>query len=162
MICIIAALGENGVIGSKKGLPWDIPEEYAQFLNQVRGNTVIMGRVSWEIFGADLPETRFIVVSSSRAESKGVKTVASIEEAVQAAKTFPEPIFIAGGAKIYKAGLKFADEMHLSFIKGKHSGNVFFPDFNQDDWIITKTEDHREFIYREYSRTKWRSHVIVK
>ena len=53
-----------------------------------------------------------------------------MDEAISLAKTYPEKIFIAGGAMIYKEGLKFADRMHLSFIKGNYKGNVLFPDFN--------------------------------
>jgi len=154
MICIISAIGKNGVIGSKQGLPWNIPEEYTQFINQVRGNTMIMGRVSWEIFGADLPDTRIIVVSSSLSESRGVETVASIEEAIQVAKSYPEPIFFAGGARIYQEGLKFADEMHLSFIKGEHSGDVFFPVFDDSDWRVTKSQEYTDFVYKEYLRIR--------
>jgi len=152
MFCIISAIGEGGVIGSEKGLPWDIPEEYNQFLDHVRGNTVIMGRVSWEIFGADLPETRFIVVSRGLNESQGVIVAAGMKEAVDVAREFPEPVFIAGGSEIYKEGLKYADKMYLSFIKGKYTGNRYFPEFDKMKWKETKSIDHNEFVYKEYER----------
>ena len=152
MICIISAIGEGGVIGSEKGLPWDIPEEYNQFLNHVRENTVIMGRVSWEIFGADLPETRFIVVSRGMAETPGIIVAAGMKEAVDMAREFPEPVFIAGGSEIYKEGLKYADKMYLSFIKGKYTGNRYFPEFDKMKWKETKSFDHPEFVYKEYER----------
>lgn len=152
MICIISAIGEGGVIGSEKGLPWEIPEEYNQFLDQVRGNTVIMGRVSWEIFGADLPDTRFIVVSRGMTESQGVIVADGLKKAVDIALKFPEPVFIAGGSQIYREGLTFADRMHLSFIKGKYTGNRYFPEFDKSKWKETKSIDHPEFVYREYER----------
>lgn len=152
MICIISAIGEGGVIGTGKGLPWDIPEEYNKFLNHVRGNTVIMGRVSWEIFGADLPETRFIVVSRGMQEKPGVIVATSVWEAVAIAQEFPEPVFIAGGSQIYEEGLKYADRMYLSFIKGKHEGNRYFPEIDSLKWRETKSIDYPEFVYKEYSR----------
>lgn len=75
-----------------------------------------------------------------------------MDEAIRLAKTFPEKIFIAGGAMIYNEGLKFANRMHLSFIKGRFTGNILFPDFNPDKWDITKTKEHTDYIYKELIR----------
>lgn len=152
MIIIISAIGEGRVIGSEKGLPWHIPEEYNQFLDHVRGNTIIMGRVSWEIFGADLPDTRFIVVSGQMPKKEGAIVVRSMEEAVREAQKYPEPVFIAGGSGIYKEGLNYADKMYLSFIKGKYDGDRFFPEFDQSEWLEYKSVDQERFVYKEFIR----------
>ena len=152
MVYIIAAMGTGRVIGSKRGLPWHYPEEYRQFLDQVRGKTMIMGRISWEIFSADLPETRFVVVSSEMKPSEGILTASSVREAIDIASEFPEDIFIAGGAGVYKDGIKFADRMHLSFIKGKYEGDRFFPEFRSEDWEILSREERPDYIYVEYGR----------
>ena len=53
-LILISAMTRDRVIGKDRALPWNIPEEYAHFLAQVRGNTVLMGRTSYEIFGPDL------------------------------------------------------------------------------------------------------------
>ena len=60
---IIAALGENRVIGKGDGLPWSIPGEYRHFLDTVRGATMIMGRRSYSIFGPDLSTAHNLVLS---------------------------------------------------------------------------------------------------
>ncbi len=72
-LILISAMTRSRVIGKDRALPWNIPEEYEHFLGQVRGNTVIMGRTSYEIFGPDLPDSRLVVVSSS------VKSLADAE-----------------------------------------------------------------------------------
>ena len=41
---VIGAMAMNHVIGSGDGMPWDVPEEYAQFLRFIDGQTVIIGR----------------------------------------------------------------------------------------------------------------------
>ena len=41
---IIGAMSTDHVIGSGEGMPWDVPEEYAQFLRFIDGQTVIIGR----------------------------------------------------------------------------------------------------------------------
>ena len=152
MVIIISAIGEGGVIGSDKGLPWHIPEEYNQFLDHVRGNTIIMGRVSWEIFGADLPDTRFIVVSDSMKQQEDATVVRSMKEAVEEALKYPEPVFIAGGSRIYEEGLRYADKMYLSYIKGKYEGDRFFPEFDSADWFEYKSVDRERFVYKEFIR----------
>jgi dihydrofolate reductase len=152
MIIVISAIGQKGVIGSDKGLPWKIPEEYNKFLDHVRGNTIIMGRKSWEIFGVDLPDTRFIVVSSRLEPSEGLLVARSVSEAIKIGQKFPQDIFIAGGSRIYHDGIPLADRMYLSFIKKEYSGDVFFPYFNSDEWVTTKTEEYTEFIYKEFTK----------
>jgi CRP-like cAMP-binding protein len=65
---IILAMSRNRVIGSGKGMPWSVPDEYRQFLDFVRGQSVIMGRRSFEIFGSDLGETSNFVISRTTKE----------------------------------------------------------------------------------------------
>ena len=62
---IISAMTRDRVIGRRGGLPWSIPDEYEQFLAHVRGQAVIFGRKSYEIFGGDLPDAELFVVSRS-------------------------------------------------------------------------------------------------
>ena len=66
-LILISAMTRDRVIGRDRALPWSIPEEYEHFLSHVRGNTVLMGRTSYEIFGPDLQDTRMIVVSRALA-----------------------------------------------------------------------------------------------
>ena len=41
---IISAMSSDRVIGSGNGMPWNVQEEYEQFLRYVDGQAVIMGR----------------------------------------------------------------------------------------------------------------------
>ena len=54
VLIVISAMSRERVIGQGEGMPWDVPAEFDQFLGFIRDQTVIMGRRSWEIFGADL------------------------------------------------------------------------------------------------------------
>lgn len=63
---IISAMSRDRVIGSGEGMPWNVPEEYQQFLSFVEDQTVIMGRRSYEIFGPDLTSAHTVVVSRWR------------------------------------------------------------------------------------------------
>ncbi len=97
-VIIIAAMGSNRVIGQGAGMPWNVPDEYDQFLRLIEGQTVIMGRRSWQIFGADLTSAHNIVVSRSVNEIEGATVVNGVDAALETARGFGKTVFSAGGA----------------------------------------------------------------
>lgn len=151
MIIIIAAIGSNRVIGNGKGLPWHIPSEYNQFLDHIKDQTVIMGRRSFEIFKRDMLPERMVVVSRTLNTDRA-EVFRSFPEALEYSKKFPEDVFICGGQSIYEESLPLADYMYLSFIRGEHAGNVYFPEFEEEEWSVQKREEHVEFLFIIYKR----------
>jgi dihydrofolate reductase len=151
MVIVIAAIGSNRVIGTGNGLPWHIPSEYRQFLSYIKGQTMLMGRISYELFkNVSLPQ-RMVIVSKSL-ETDRVPVFLTFQEALSYARTFPEDVYICGGQSIYEESLKHADYLYLSFIKGEHQGNVYFPEFGEEDWIVEKKEERDEFDFVIYRR----------
>ncbi len=151
-IIIISAMSKDQVIGTQDGMPWNVSEEYQQYLRFVRGQTVIMGRKTYEIFGEDLDVARILVISRNYPESDQYTVFSSLEDALQYAKSFDETIFVAGGASIYKQALAYADFMYLSEIKGDFEGIAYFPAFDHTRWEITQEIDHEKFTFRIYQR----------
>ena len=149
---VISAMSETRVIGSGQGMPWSVPEEYQQYLNFVKGQTIIMGRTSFEIFAKDLDCEHKIVVSRSLKNLPDAIVCPSVESAIEKAKTFDKTIFSAGGSSIYTQTIPLADTMYLSIIKGEFEGDAFFPEFNPDDWLVEKREEHDEFDFFVYQR----------
>jgi dihydrofolate reductase len=152
---IIAAMGPRGVIGSGEGMPWHVPEEYEQYLRFVSGETVIMGRRSWEIFGKDLTTTRNIVVSRS-SQVEGALTVPSLELALARAEELGRTVFIAGGASIYAQALErdWVDEMYLSTIYGDFTGDSFFPAWDERGWEVVRRQAHARFEFVQWRRRR--------
>ena len=151
---IIGAMSTGHVIGSGNGMPWEVPEEYAQFLRLIDGQTVIIGRRSYEIFGAGLTSAHTLVVSRSAGDAIGAVAVASVEDALRMAHTFNKTVFSAGGASIYAQTVPLADTMYLSYIKGTFSGDAYFPTFSERDWIVERREDHPRFEFVVYQRKR--------
>ena len=149
---IISAMSTDRVIGSGDGMPWSVPEEYQQFLGYVEGQTVIMGRRSYEIFGPDLTSAHNIVISRSGTEQEGVVVCGSIEEATEKATSFGKTVFSAGGATIYAQTLSLAEAMYISHIKGNFSGDAYFPEFDEDEWDVVERRDHEGFEFVHYRR----------
>lgn len=149
---IIGALSADHVIGSGDGMPWDVPEEYAHFLRLIEGQTVIIGRRSYEIFGASLTSAHTVVVSRSTATLPGAVVAASVEDAVREAEALGRTVFSAGGASIYAQTIPLADAMYLSYIKGDYTGDARFPPFDAREWTVERREDHPRFEFVVYRR----------
>lgn len=153
-VIIIAAMGTNRVIGSGNGMPWNVPEEYQHFVTSTRGQIIIIGRRSYEIFGPDLQCSDCYVVTRSQSDFPSAKTASSLEAAISLAQQNQagRKIYIAGGASIYQQALPLVEAMHLSYIKGQFDGDSFFPEFNKADWLIARDEDRGTYRYVEYVR----------
>ena len=149
---IISAMSNDRVIGSGDGMPWNVPEEYKQFLSYVDGQVVIMGRRSFEIFGADLRHTTNIVVSRSAAEIEGARVCSTVHGAIASARATGKTVFSAGGAMIYEQTVPLASDMYLSFIKGHFTGDTYFPRFDARAWEVVEKRDHEAFEFVHYRR----------
>lgn len=149
---IISAMSKDRVIGSGNGMPWSVPEEYRQFLELVDGQTILMGRRSYEIFGPDLKSSTNIVISRSAGAIEGALVCGSIEDAVEKAASFGKTVFSAGGATIYEQTLPLASDLYLSFIKGDFSGDTYFPAFDESEWEVVARRDRDAFEFVHYRR----------
>jgi dihydrofolate reductase len=155
-LILISAMTRGRVIGRNNALPWDIPEEYEQFLRRVRGSTVLMGRTSYEIFGRDLRESTLIVVSRSLDRLPAAEIRPSVESAIELARSYGGRIFSAGGATIYRQTLPLADALYLSIVKRDYTGDTHFPEFDPAEWVVVQTEDHPRYEFRVYQRRQRR------
>lgn len=149
---IISAMAANRVIGRGDGMPWDVPEEYEHFLRIIDGETVVIGRRSYEIFGASLTSAHNVVVSRSAVSMPGATVSSSVPEAVRMAKSLGRTVFSAGGASIYAQTIPLADAMYLSCIKGEFTGDAHFPAFDERDWVVERREEHARFVFVVYRR----------
>ena len=142
------------VIGNEDGLPWNLPKEYQQFLDKTRGQTIVMGRKTYEIFGGDLTSQHNIVVSRSGGEFDAATTVGSMEEAIEKAKATRCRVYICGGASIYEQALQIEQiaQMDLSIIKESPEGDSYFPEFDKSKWELTAREDRDGYEFVRYAR----------
>lgn len=151
MIGLIVARSKNNVIGKNGQIPWKIKGEQKQFRELTTGNAVVMGRKSYEEIGHPLPNRMNIVVSS-RANYAGenLVTVRSLQEAIAA--TGDVDVYVAGGYGLYVEAISMVDKMYITEIDMEiKDGDVFFPEFDKNDFDITVGETTGEDI--KYTRT---------
>lgn len=152
-ISIIVAMTRDRVIGSKGSLPWQLPDEMQLFKRLTMGSTVIMGRNTYASIGGPLPGRENIVVSRSLHELPGGRLCKDFREAMTVAGRIGRPVFVIGGGQLYREALPTASTLHVSWIKSKYSGDVYFPELLDDEWVVSETVEYPDFCYNKYLRT---------
>lgn len=153
-IVIISAMSRDRIIGSGDGMPWHVPEEYQHFLDTTAGQTIIIGRRSFEIFGPTLTSEHCYVVTRGESTFKNAFTANSLQSALDQAKRHGRTVYVSGGASIYSAAIGLVDSMQLSYIDGEFSGDTYFPDVDEADWTVTRREDRGSYEFVEYLRKR--------
>ena len=151
---IIAALTRDRVIGRNNAMPWRIRAESAHFYRTTVGHTLIFGRKTFESIGGGtpLPKRKTVVVSRSLPETEGIDVCRTLDGAIEKARSYKRKIFVGGGGEIYRQTLPLADKLYLSYVKKNYPGDDYFPEFNENEWEVTKKEDHSEFTFVAYKR----------
>lgn len=143
-ISLIAAVADNRAIGYMNKLIYWLPNDLKRFKALTTGNTIIMGRRTFESLpkGA-LPNRRNIVLSTSgKADDfPGCDLFGSLDEALTHC-TSDEDIYIIGGGSLYKEAISRADRLCLTLIHDTpEHADTFFPEY-ENDWTETWREDH--------------------
>ena len=134
-ISMIAAMTEDRVIGIKNTLPWKLPNDMKWFRQNTMGKPIVMGRKTFESFGAKaLPgRTNIIITRDESYQAEDSIVVHSVDEALKAAGDVEEVIII-GGASFYEQMLPKADRLYLTFVQAELEGDAWFPEINNNDW----------------------------
>lgn len=149
MLALIAAVSKNNVIGNKGVIPWKIKGEQKRFKELTTGNTVIMGKRSFEEIGKPLPNRRTIVISSTASyQAENCITLESLAEAI--AYVREEDAFVAGGEQLYREALPLVDVMYLTRIDLEVEGDTYFPDFREEEFELVSEEGFEGEISYQY------------
>jgi dihydrofolate reductase len=139
IVSMIAAVASNRVIGKNNDLPWHLPDDMKYFMQTTKSHHCIMGRKNYDSIPEKfrpLPNRTNIVVTRQRGfTAQGCLVVNTLEQGLEIAAASLEPeIFIIGGAEIYRLGLPYANRLYLTEIHSAVAGDIFFPEFNKNDW----------------------------
>jgi len=155
----IAAISLNHVIGKDGKVPWNIPEDLRRFMRLTRGNTVLMGRKSYESLGKLLPERRNVVLSSK--QIPGVETYSTIDAALAALKN-QDTVFVIGGGQIFAQILGRVDSLLLTLVEREVGGDTFFPPYEElvkSQFVLLHEERHEGYTYLDYERKRTKKEV---
>ena len=136
-ITLIAAFDKNKAIGVEGDLPWHLSSDLKHFKKITTGNTIVMGRKTFDSIGKALPNRKNIVLTrNEKWNFEGVFTIHNANEIFEHCNDYEE-IFVIGGAEIYKEFLEIATKMILSYVETEvEFADAFFPEFNPKNWKI--------------------------
>jgi dihydrofolate reductase len=160
MISIIVAVSEDWGIGKDNELLWHISEDLKRFKKLTSGNTVIMGKKTWESLPRrPLAGRKNVVLTDNPQESiENSVTAYSIEDALS--KCGPdEEIFIIGGGSIYRQFMPVTGRLFITHVHKKAPADVYFPRIDPEIWNVVEEEEFRAsetneipYTYRIYQR----------
>jgi dihydrofolate reductase len=135
IVSLIAAMAENRVIGIENKLPWKLPADMKWFREKTMGKPIVMGRKTFESFGAKpLPgRTNIIVTRDKNYQAENCIVVNSFDDALEAAHGVDE-VMIIGGASFYAQTLPYADRIYLTVIHQEFEGDAWFPAYESTRW----------------------------
>tara|TARA_R110000851_G_scaffold317849_1_gene481494 strand:- start:828 stop:1307 length:480 start_codon:yes stop_codon:yes gene_type:complete len=130
-------------IGYQGEMPWHIKEELQLFRQITTGNTVIMGRKTFQSIGhKELPNRRNIILTRDMGYDieYGVECAHSKSSIIDS-----DDIFIIGGAEIYSLFLDQITDFYISFIKSDYKTDTklsFKPEKVFDDHEVIFENRH--------------------
>lgn len=157
---IIAAVSENGAIGKDNKLLWDIPADLKRFREITTGNTVIMGRKTWESLPQSvrpLKNRRNVVLTRTPGYiATGAEIYSDIGDIPFSEG---EKLFIIGGSHVYAEFVQYADVMHITYVGGNYDADSFFPDIDPLEWDVDvgqpNTHEGKTFSFVTMKRVKF-------
>jgi dihydrofolate reductase len=143
IVSLIWAMTDARVIGIENSLPWKLPADMKWFRQNTLGKPIVMGRKTFESFGAKpLPQRLNIIVSKDNTyQAQDAVVVDSIDAALHAAGNVEE-VMIIGGASLYEQTLPQASRLYMTIVHAEVQGDAWFPEFDTSQWREIHREEH--------------------
>jgi dihydrofolate reductase len=140
----IVATGPNGVIGKDSGLPWHLPDDLKRFKELTSGHSILMGRHTFESLGRFLPNRHHIILSrnhnyippfdlSSNSSYAVITDISNIDTS---------PVFVVGGAEVYRLLLPLCQKLYWTSVLGKIDGDTRIDPPNPHEWYTESSVFH--------------------
>ena len=158
MINMIWAMDENNLIGKGNLIPWHIKEDLIYYKEKTKGKTVLMGDMTYlslKGYYKDKPLPYGKIYVSTIDPNFKVDDVIIVNDLVSFLKNNnEEDLWVVGGATIYKISLPYADRLYISFIKGNHEGDKYFPQIDYSKYNLIYKNETELVRYTCYERIK--------
>lgn len=141
-LVLVAAVGENRVIGRGNALPWRLKSDMRHFRALTTGKPVLMGRRTFLSIGKPLPGRTNVVVSLSGFAAPGIVVAGGLEAGLAVARADAlrrgvGEIIVLGGAEIYASLMPRADRLELTLVHASPTGDALFPEVDPAVWRET-------------------------
>jgi len=147
-IVLVAAIGENNVIGRDGQLPWRLKSDLKHFRELTIGKPVVMGRKTFESIGKPLAgRTNIVLTRDLSVKVPGGALATSLDAALgyardDARKRGVDEIMVIGGSDVFADTLPLARRLEITHVHAAPEGDAYFPPIDPPVW--------REVVRREY------------
>jgi dihydrofolate reductase len=148
-IVLVAAIGENNVIGRDGQLPWHLKSDLKHFRELTIGKPVIMGRKTYVSIGKPLKDrTNIVLTSDLGLVAPGTVLATSLDAALgyaqrDAARRGVDEIMIIGGSDVFAAMMPHADRLEITHVNASPEGDALFPPIDQAVWQKVSYAAHK-------------------
>ena len=158
---VMAAKASNNIIGKDNTLVWHLPADLKFFKETHNGQTLIMGRKTFESLANPLPHRDSLVVTRNKDyQREGITVFHSLESALEAGEQKGlDTVFILGGGEIYKQSMDIADKLIITEVHHEFDGDTYFPEIDGQKWEEVSREEHKadeknkyDFAFVQYKR----------
>lgn len=148
-IVLVAAVGENGVIGRAGGMPWRLQSDMQHFKRLTIGKPVMMGRKTYKSIGKPLKDrTNIVLTRDLSLAAPGAVLATSLDAALAYARKDAEQrgvdeIMVIGGSDVFEATMPMAARLEITHVHSKAEGDVTFPPIDPKLWREASRTAHR-------------------
>jgi dihydrofolate reductase len=164
-IVLVAAIGENNVIGREGQLPWRLKSDLQHFRRVTLNRPVVMGRKTYVSIGKPLNNrTNIVLTSDLSLPAPGCVLATSLDAALafarqDAQKRGVDEIMIIGGSDVFNAMMPTAARLEITHVHASPEGDVLFPRIDPAVWrevsrqeVLPGPDDSAAFAVAEYVR----------
>lgn len=156
-IVLVAAIGENNVIGRQGQLPWHIRSDLQHFKRLTLNRPVLMGRHTFQSIGKALPGRTNIVLSRDfSVPAPGAQLATSFDTALAAARADAKKrgvneIMVIGGTDIFERTMPIATRLEITHVHASPEGDRFFPEIDPAQWRLRDSKEHPAGPHDDYA-----------
>ena len=166
-IVLIAAVADNGVIGSGGAIPWRLKTDQQRLKAMTIGKPVVMGRKTFVSLRRPLPgRTNIVVTRDADFRAAGAVVTTSFADARAVAtgdalRRSAGEIAVIGGAEIYAQWIGIADRLEITEVHARPDGDTYLAAIELANWEEVARvrnsagpDDSADFSYVTYRRRK--------
>jgi dihydrofolate reductase len=147
-VVLVAAIGENGVIGRQGALPWRLKSDLQHFKTLTLNKPVIMGRKTFESIGKALKDrTNIVLTRDLGLVAHDAVLATSLDAAFAVARADADrrgvdEIMVIGGSDVFEAAMDVADRLEITRVHATPAGDSYFPEIDLKQWREVRRERH--------------------
>lgn len=166
MVIAIVCCDIKWGIGKENKLLAKIPDDMRYFQNTTNEKIVVMGRKTWESLPIKpLPNRINVIITSQKINNMDQCSFVNYEFAealIKNKNSQTRDIVIIGGGQIYKAFLKYCDEVYVTKVYKEFDADTWFPDIDKMNmWELYEKSDIKEYDGMQYQFIKYKRRDVL-